>query len=137
MRNYLLLVTLFASSAQACPELNGLHTNCRQSDGSITKVRIVQSNRNSVTRYKIDWNGKRSQIHDTDGVTREIPVFDTGMVLKKTASCEGELFKNTAVMVDASGTVKLDVTEEYTLMNGKLHFRALDEKGVYNEIVCR
>ena len=137
MNKTFFLLALISSSAFACPNLQGLHVNCRQSDGSITKVRIVQSTLNGVVRYKVDWAGKRSQIHDTDGITRETQIFDTGMVLKKTAMCEGEMLKHTAIMTDATGAVKLDITEEYTLVNNKLHFRALDEGGVYNQITCR
>lgn len=137
MHKTLFLLTLFSTSAFACPKLGGLHVNCLQSDGTITKVRIVQTNRNGVERYKVDWAGKRSQIHDADGITRDTPIFDTGMVLKKTAVCEGDMLKHTAIMTDATGAVKLDITEEYTLVNKKLHFRAIDEGGVYNQIICR
>ena len=137
MNKILFVLALFSTSAFACPKLGGLHVNCRQSDGSITKVRIVQSERNGVTRYKVDWAGKRSQIHDADGITREAEIFDTGLVLKRTAFCEGQMLKHTALMTDANGSVKLDVTEEYWVVNKKLHFRALDEQGVYNEIICR
>ena len=137
MRKTLILLALFSSSAFACPKLGGLHVNCRQSDGSITKVRIVQTNLNGVERYKVDWSGKRTQIHDADGITRATEIFDTGMVLKKMAVCEGDMLKHTAIMTESDGSVKLDITEEYTMVNKKLHFRALDEQGVYNEITCR
>ena len=132
-----ILLALVSFPVIACPDLGGLHTNCRQSDGTITKVRIVKSEENAIARFKIDWSGKRTQIHITDGVTRETPIFDTGMTLRKTSFCEGNFLKHFAVMTDASGAVKLDVTEEYSLVNKRLHFRALDENGVYNEIVCR
>ena len=137
MRKTFFLLTLLSASAFACPQLGGLHMNCLQSDGSITKVRIVQSNQNGVVRYKVDWAGKRTQIHDADGVIRSTEIFDTGMVLRRMAVCEGDMLKHTALMTDSTGTVKLDVTEEYTMVNRKLQFRALDEQGVYNEIRCR
>lgn len=134
---FLSLLFSLSASAMACPELAGLHVNCLQSDGSITKVRIQQSLQNGVVRYKVDWSGKRTAIHDADGVTRATEIFDTGLTLRKMAVCEGDLLKHTAIMTDSSGTVKMDITEEYTMVKKKLHFRALDEKGVYNEIVCR
>lgn len=137
MRSGLLIYFFVSLPAMACPELAGLHVNCLQSDGSITKVRIQQSSNNGITRYRIDWNGKRSAIHDADGVTRATEIFDTGLTLRKTAMCEGEMLKHTAIMTDSSGTVKMDITEEYSIVKKKLHFRALDEKGVYNEVNCR
>lgn len=137
MLKIFLFLSFCSASAFACPELGGLHVNCRQSDGSITKVRIVQTNRNGVVRYKVDWAGKRTQIHDADGITRATEIFDTGLVLKRMAFCEGDMLKHTALMTDSTGTVKLDITEEYTIVNRKLHFRAQDEQGVYNEISCR
>lgn len=137
MRKICFLLAFSSLSALACPQLGGLHVNCVQSDGTITKVRIVQSNRNGVERYKVDWSGKRTQIHDADGVVRSTEIFDTGLVMKRMAVCEGDMLKHTALMTDSAGTVKLDVTEEYTMVNRKLHFRALDEQGVYNEVTCR
>jgi hypothetical protein len=110
MRKIVFLLAFSSLSAWACPQLGGLHVNCIQSDGTITKVRIVQSNRNGVERYKVDWSGKRTQIHDADGVVRAIDIFDTGLVLKRMAVCEGDLLKHTALMTDSSGAVKLDVT---------------------------
>ena len=137
MLKIFLALSLCSASAFACPQLGGLHVNCLQSDGSITKVRIVQSNLNGVVRYKVDWAGKRTAIHDADGITRATEIFDTGLVLKRMAVCEGDMLKHTALMTDSAGTVKLDITEEYTIVNKKLHFHALDETGVYNQIICR
>ncbi len=137
MRKILFALSFLSASAFACPQLGGLHVNCIQSDGSITKVRIVQSIMNGVVRYKMDWAGKRTAIHDADGITRATEIFDTGLTLKRMAVCEGDMLKHTALMTDSTGTVKLDVTEEYTIVNRKLHFRALDESGVYNQITCR
>lgn len=137
MRKTLIFLSLFSTSVFACPHLGGLHVNCLQSDGTITKVRIVQSNQGGVVRYKVDWAGKRTQIHDADGVVRSTEIFDTGLVLKRMAVCEGDVLKHTALMTDATGAVKLDVTDEYTMVNKKLHFRAIDEQGVYNEVTCR
>lgn len=137
MLKILFVLAFCSASAFACPQLGGLHVNCLQSDGTITKVRIVQSTLNGVVRYKVDWAGKRTAIHDADGITRTTEVFDTGLVLKRMAVCEGDMLKHTVHMSDSSGTVKLDVTEEYTMVNRKLHFRALDESGVYNQITCR
>ncbi|MES2525571.1 MAG: hypothetical protein V4598_00730 [Bdellovibrionota bacterium] len=134
----LLLTSLFLStSVMACPALNGLHVNCIQSDGTITKVRIQQSQVNGVDRYKVDWNGQRTEIHNADGIMRETQIFDTGLAFHKTTTCEGDLLRHHVLMVRNDGGVQMDITQEYTLVNKKLHFRAIDENGVYNEIICR
>ncbi len=134
----IVLMTIFLStSALACPALQGLHTNCLQTDGTVTKVRIVQTENNGVARYKIDWNGLRSNVFDADGVTRQTDIFDTGLSFRKTSTCEDDLLRHHVLMMNASGQVQMDITQEYTLVNRKLHFRAIDESGVYNEIRCR
>lgn len=136
MRILALLFIFSSFSALACPDLQGLYRVCLSTDGVKNKLRVVQSVKNGANVYNISWSTERLQIHIADGISRTTPIFDTGLSLISTAMCEGDILKRTLSTQEADGTISMSVTQEYSLEAGKLHFVAMDEKGVYKDITC-
>lgn len=130
-----LLITSF--SAMACPNLDGLYKVCKAVNGKINKLRIMQSTSNGSSVFKIAWSDERTQIHVADGVTRTTPIFDMGFSLMSTAMCEGDVLKRTLSTLEADGHISMSITQEYSLEGDKLRFIAIDEKGVFKDILCK
>lgn len=136
MRFFTILFLLTSFSALACPDLQGLYRVCVSKDGVKNKLRIVQSVKDGASVYNISWSTERLQIHRADGISRRTPIFDTGLALVSTAMCEGDILKRTLSTEEADGSISMSVTQEYSRESGKLHFVAMDEKGVYKDITC-
>jgi hypothetical protein len=128
---------LFLSfSALACPELKGLYSVCKSTKGERSKLRIDESLKEGTKVFKISWSGERTQIHIADGVTRVTPIFETGISLRSTALCQGDVFHRTLAQ-EKNGQIGVVVEQEYSVEKGVLHFTASDEKGIYKDVSCR
>ena len=133
---WLIVLSLFASSVvwADCPDLKGLYRVCKRQDGVIRKVLIRQKQKDGATVYTIAWSEERTEILIADGVTRVTPVFDTGMEIHLTATCDEENVLHKSMQMVGSN-VAFD--EKYWFDNNQLRFESRDAGGVIEDIVCK
>lgn len=140
MRQILVLLALFAAAPSwaSCPRLHGLYQACQSNHNYRTKLRVIQTVREGSDVYTMAWNGERHQRHVADGTRYSTPIFDTGAVIHRQASCDelGALH-GSLVMENSQGGVDITITEKYFLKDGQLIYEVTDENGPFETITCR
>lgn len=87
MKLLLIMVTLFATNAFACPMLTGNYTCHRENGSQVLNKQIT----NTEKGYIINTDGNEME-YFTDGKGYSIPATDSYQNAKVVSSCNGEIF---------------------------------------------